>query len=54
VEGSNYYAKCGLGFEVERMPVTRGELNGGFGNHPDLVAYYNTVRSNNCIKKYDS
>lgn len=49
-EGSNYYAKCGLGHNVEREPVTRGEADSPFCGHPDLVAYYRTVRPSKCIK----
>jgi len=51
MEGSNYYAKCGLNFEPERKPVTRGEANSPFCNHPDLIAYYITIRPNKCIDR---
>ena len=47
--GHNYYNKCGLGYKIEREQVTRGET--GNYQHPDLVAYYRTIRSKKCIKE---
>jgi len=51
IEGSNYYSKCGLKYEPEREAVTRGESDSPFCNHPDLVAYYRTIRPEKCIKR---
>lgn len=55
-KGSNYYAKCGLGYEIERIGITRWEAwekyRQSSGTHPDLIAFYETTRSKKCIKKY--
>ena len=48
---AHYFCECGLGYDIEREAVTRGEATGSPFGHPDLVAYYRTIRSKKCIQK---